>query len=55
MFKLAFGFLLAATITAFWGFMGIANADISDVAKVFFVLFMVLFCVVLIAGLLRRP
>lgn len=47
-------FLIVAIIAAAFGFSGIAATSVG-IAKVLFVVFIVLFVISLIFGLLRRP
>jgi len=49
----ALTFLIVAVIAAVFGFGGIAVASAS-IAKILFVVFLILFAVSLIAGLMRR-
>ncbi|TVR49187.1 MAG: DUF1328 domain-containing protein [Puniceicoccaceae bacterium] len=47
-------FLIIAVIAAVFGFSGIAEASMG-IAQILFVIFLILFVVSLLAGLLRRP
>ena len=49
----ALTFLVVAIIAAVFGFGGVATASVS-IAKILFVVFLVLFAVSLVAGLIRR-
>jgi uncharacterized membrane protein YtjA (UPF0391 family) len=49
----ALTFFIVALIAAIFGFGGIAVAS-AEVAKILFVVFLILFAVSLIAGLMRR-
>ena len=53
MLSWALTFLIVAIIAAFFGFGGIAEAA-TDIARVLFFIFLVLFVVSLIFGLIRR-
>ncbi|MCK5859704.1 DUF1328 domain-containing protein [Abyssibacter sp.] len=55
MLRLAIGFFIVAIIAAVFGFGGIAAAA-TDIAKILFFIFVVLFVLALIAGAVRgRP
>jgi uncharacterized membrane protein YtjA (UPF0391 family) len=53
MLRWAFAFFVIALIAAVFGFLGIASAAVG-VAKLLFFVFLVLFLVSLLGGLLRR-
>lgn len=53
MLRWAVGFFVIALIAAVFGFLGIAAAAVS-IARVLFFVFLVLFLVALLGGLLRR-
>lgn len=54
MLSWALAFFMMAIVAAVFGFTGVAvGAD--EVARIMFVIFVVLFLVSLVAGLLRRP
>ncbi len=54
MLRWALGFLLFAVIAAIFGFGGIAAAA-TDIAKILFFVFLVLFVAALVTGGLRKP
>ena len=54
MLSWALAFFIIAIISAVFGFTCIA-AGSAEIAKILFVVFVVLFLVSLVAGLLRRP
>lgn len=54
MLSWALAFFIIAVISAAFGFTGIA-AGSDEIAKILFIVFVVLFLVALVAGLLRRP
>ena len=54
MLRWALIFFIVALVAALFGFTGIAAAAV-DIAKLLFFVFVVLFVVALILGLLRRP
>lgn len=47
-------FFIVAIVTAVFGFGGIAEAS-ADIAQILFFIFLVLFVVSLIIGVMRRP
>lgn len=51
----ALTFFILAIISAIFGFTAIAGALVVEMAKIFFVVFVVLFLVSLVAGLVRGP
>jgi len=53
MLRWAIGFLIVAIIAAIFGFGGIAAAS-AGIAKTLFFIFIVLFLVALLSGLVRR-
>lgn len=55
MLSWALAFFIVAVICATFGFTGILVGSVAEMAKVFFVVFVVLFLVALVAGLLRKP
>jgi uncharacterized membrane protein YtjA (UPF0391 family) len=54
MLRLALLFLVVALIAAVFGFGGIAIAS-AEIAKILFFVFLVLFVVALLGGLMSRP
>jgi uncharacterized membrane protein YtjA (UPF0391 family) len=54
MLRYALGFFIVALIAAVFGFTGIAVAA-AGIAKLLFFVFVILFFLSLLAGLLRRP
>lgn len=54
MLRWAIGFFIIALIAALLGFGGIATAS-AGIAKILFFVFLVLFLVSLVTGLMRRP
>jgi uncharacterized membrane protein YtjA (UPF0391 family) len=56
MLRWALGFLILAVIAAFFGFGGIAATSVG-IAKILFYIFILIFAITLIAGLLggQRP
>jgi uncharacterized membrane protein YtjA (UPF0391 family) len=53
MLRWALGFLVLALVAAFFGFGGIATAS-AGIAKILFYLFLLVFAITLISGLLSR-
>jgi uncharacterized membrane protein YtjA (UPF0391 family) len=53
MLRWAIGFLVVAVVAAVFGFGGIAAAA-TDIARVLFFIFLVLFLISLVMGLMRR-
>jgi uncharacterized membrane protein YtjA (UPF0391 family) len=53
MLRWAIGFLIVAVVAAVFGFGGIAAAA-TDIARVLFFIFLVLFVISLVMGLMRR-
>ncbi|MGC2529273.1 MAG: DUF1328 family protein [Candidatus Acidiferrum sp.] len=54
MLRFALGFFIIALIAAVFGFTGIAVAA-AGIAKLLFFIFVILFLLSLVAGILRRP
>lgn len=54
MLQWAIAFFVVAVISAVFGFSGMAQGA-ADIAKILFVVFLVLFLVSFVAGLLNRP
>ena len=53
MLSWAIGFFIVAVIAAIFGFTGIA-VGAAEIAKILFFIFLILFAVSLVSGLLRR-
>jgi uncharacterized membrane protein YtjA (UPF0391 family) len=53
MLRWALGFFVLALVAAFFGFGGIATAS-AGIAKILFYLFLLVFAITLISGLLSR-
>jgi len=55
MLSWALAFFIIAVIAAIFGFGPIVTLAVAELAKILFVVFVILFLVSLVAGLLRRP
>lgn len=54
MLRWALGFFILALVAALFGFGGIAAAS-AGIAKILFFVFLVLFVIALLTGMVRRP
>ncbi len=54
MLRWALGFFILALIAALFGFGGVASAA-AGIAKILFFVFLILFAIALITGMVRRP
>lgn len=54
MLRWALGFFILALIAALFGFGGVASAA-AGIAKIIFFVFLILFAIALITGMVRRP
>jgi len=54
MLRLALVFFIISLVAAVFGFTGIAVAT-AEIAKILFFIFLVLFLIVLVTGMVRRP